>query len=130
MILTPLLELELPGVPVSSNNMYEGNGKRRGRRLSDAARAFKEGVEADTRNHINTNGLDFSRHVKKPLHVRYTLRQPTLYTSDWDGKVKAMQDSVMKAMGLDDRYIVHAEVIKLLDKENPRFLIEIWRRTP
>jgi Holliday junction resolvase RusA-like endonuclease len=127
MILTPLLKLELPGVPISSNNMYESNGKKRGRRLSDAAKAFKGSVEADTKNHINTHGLDFSQHVKKPLRVCYTFRQPKLYTSDWDGKVKAMQDSIFQAMGLDDRYIVHAEVFKYLDKENPRFLIEIWR---
>jgi Holliday junction resolvase RusA-like endonuclease len=120
-----LLSFELEGVPVSSNGMYK-NIKGRGRALTTDAKAWKAGVYADVKNIINKQELDFSHVVKKPLRAKYHFFVSELYRSDWDGKVKALQDSTMSAMGLDDRYIVHATVEKSLDKKRPRFAVEIW----
>jgi len=119
-----LLSFELEGVPVSSNGMYKNIG--RGRALTTEAKAWKAGVTADVKNIINHNQLDFRHVAKKPLRARYYFCVPELYRADWDGYIKALQDSTMDAMGLDDRYIVSAEAHKMLDKERPRFKVEIW----
>lgn len=121
-----LLSFELEGVPVSSNGMYKNIKGRGGRALTTEAKAWKEGVTADVKNIINRQGLDFRHLAKKPLRAKYHFYVPELYRSDLDGKVKALQDSTMSAMGLDDRYIVHATVEKSLDKKRPRFAVEIW----
>lgn len=119
-----LLSFELEGVPVSSNGMYKNIG--RGRALTTEAKAWKAGVTADVKNIINHNQLDFRHVAKKPLRAKYYFCVPELYRADWDGYIKALQDSTMAAMGLDDRYIVSAEAHKMLDKERPRFKVEIW----
>ncbi|MBK7107494.1 MAG: RusA family crossover junction endodeoxyribonuclease [Ignavibacteriae bacterium] len=119
-----LLSFELEGVPVSSNGMYKNIG--RGRALTTEAKAWKAGVTADVKNIINHQQLDFRSFAKKPLRAKYYFCVPELYRADWDGYIKALQDSTMDAMGLDDRYIVSAEAHKMLDKERPRFKVEIW----
>lgn len=119
-----LLSFELEGVPVSSNGMYKNIG--RGRALTTEAKSWKAGVTADVKNIINHNQLDFRHVTKKPLRAKYYFCVPELYRADWDGYIKALQDSTMDAMGLDDRYIVSAEAHKMLDKERPRFKVEIW----
>jgi Holliday junction resolvase RusA-like endonuclease len=119
-----LLSFELEGVPVSSNGMYKNIG--RGRALTTEAKAWKAGVTADVKNIINHQQLDFRSFAKKPLQAKYYFCVPELYRADWDGYIKALQDSTMDAMGLDDRYIVSAEAHKMLDKERPRFKVEIW----
>jgi Holliday junction resolvase RusA-like endonuclease len=121
-----LLSFELEGVPLSSNGMYKNT--RRGRALTTEAKAWKAGVTADVKNIINERGLDFRHLAKKPLRAKYIFFVPELYRADIDGYVKALQDSTMKAMSLDDRYIVSSSQDKVLDKKRPRFQVEIWSK--
>lgn len=120
-----LLDVTVPGLPVSLNNMYRNTS--RGRALTDKAKARKQEIILHIKSKINYAGIDYNAYVKSPLRIRMFFFVPALYRSDWDGLVKMAQDAAMQAMGLDDRYIVSALVTKTLDKDNPRFRITIWQ---
>lgn len=126
-----LCSFELNGLPLSSNNMYMNTsvgGKSR-RILTDEARAWKLERELAIRDVINETEMVFTAYRKKPLRVKYFFLVPRLFQADWDGYIKATQDCVFSAMGLDDRYIVSAEAHKLLEKKRPRIRVEVWSAT-
>ena len=126
-----LCSFELDGPPLSSNNMYMNTsvgGKSR-RILTEEARAWKLERELAIREVINDRAVDFTTYKKKPLRVKYYFMVPKLFQADWDGYIKATQDCVFSAMGLDDRYIVSAEAHKLLEKKRPRIRVEVWSAT-
>ena len=123
--MTHLLTYTMQGTPPSLNNMY--NNAARGRVLTEDAKAWKQRITLHAKNIINTLDMDFSEHAKKPLRISIQFWVSELYRSDWDGHVKMVQDCTMKAMGLDDRYVVLASVSKKLDKANPHFLVRVWR---
>lgn len=120
-----LLTYMMQGTPPSLNNMYKNAA--RGRVLTDEAKAWKRHIQMHVLDIINTLEMDFSEHAKKPLRISIQFWVAELYRSDWDGHVKMVQDCTIKAMGLDDRYVVLASVSKKLDKDNPHFLVRVWR---
>lgn len=119
-----LLTMEGKGIPPSLNNAYFNN-RNGGRTMKEEIKAWKLETIALARQCMDTD--DFSEHAKKPLAIKIKLWVPELYRSDWDGHVKVLQDAIMKAMGLNDAYIVQAEVTKKLSKDNPGFSVSLWR---
>lgn len=120
-----LLTVNIPGPAPSLNNAYFNNAHG-GRTMQTSIKNWKAGVTRVVANAIALKGLDFSPHQKKDLGIEIYFYVPALHKSDWDGHVKIIQDAVIKAMGLDDAYIVEAHVYKDLDKEDPRSSVNVY----
>lgn len=121
-----LLTYQGDGVPPGLNNAYFTNAHG-GRTMTSEIKRWKAETIGNVKSQINEASADYREHAKKPLAIQIKLWLPKLYVSDWDGHVKVLQDAIMKAMGLDDAYIVQANVSKRHDKHNPRFQVTVWR---
>jgi crossover junction endodeoxyribonuclease RusA len=65
-------------------------------------------------------GLIDQSKEKIPLALEIDFYYPTLWRHDVDSGVKAVQDILLKHLGLNDNRIVDLHVRKFADRENPR----------
>jgi Holliday junction resolvase RusA-like endonuclease len=103
------LALVLPGLPPSVNAAYQhtaGGGKQR----RPAVQAWEAQMSLVIRNAATLTGWTLP--ARTPFVLTVELHAARLYGFDLDNCLKILQDTVVRTLGLDDRYIVGLYVTK------------------
>ena len=108
------MKLTLPWPPTTNNLHTVANGRKI---LSEAGRQYKAEAFYALRNQ------DVRYIPEGDLEVTYWIYMPRL--TDWDNRVKAVQDALKGVAWKDDSQIAVAHVYRLRDRDNPRVEVEI-----
>lgn len=110
------LVLPWPGQNVNANHQYLRT--RRGVHLTDVARAWRDTVFVLARQH-SVHSLP----AVGPLLFSLDAYCPDLRRHDLDGLIKATQDAVCAACGVDDSRVTELRARKFVDRTNPRLVV-------
>ena len=128
----PQLVLELPGLPPSTNQLYSNfrgrrvlsaEGKRYKRNV--AMRVAKEFPAAGPWTNRDPFSLKITLHFD--IHTRTKGAQNRYKKFDVSNRVKVLEDAVCESFGIDDRQVLHLEVIKC-PTQGPERTVVTWRR--
>ena len=113
----PQLVLEIPGLPPSTNQLYSNF---RGRRvLSAQGKRYKRNVAMRVAKEFPTAGpftvedpfsLKIALHFD--IHTRTKGAKNRYKKFDISNRVKVLEDAICESFGIDDRQVLHLEVIK------------------
>jgi Holliday junction resolvase RusA-like endonuclease len=103
------LTVTLPGLPPSSNHAYQhtaGGGKRR----RPDVQAWEADMSLMIRNAATLAGWTWP--ARTPFALRIEFHAARLYGFDLDNCLKILQDTLVRTLNLDDRYITALQVTK------------------
>lgn len=91
--------------------------------------AFKLQADSWLKRHapVDKEVLETIQHANEHTPLDCVIRGyfVTMWKRDLDGIIKASVDALFAHIGLDDRLVVHYDVTKLVDRDNPRVEIEL-----
>ncbi len=113
-----ILYFSFDGLPTSANNMY--HRERRGVRLTDEARAWKEMTTLTAR--IQMKGEILQGYVGVEVHYFFPRRR-----ADLDNRLKALQDALNGVVWVDDSQIVETHTYKWFVRDDePHVDLTVW----
>jgi len=124
----PQLQVWIPHLPPSSNQIYIRHPTGKGRILSDKARAFKIKAMRTIQQEGRVAFLHFQHNVTYELSLAVFFEQVEVKTStkgdrfkkiDLSNQIKLIEDTVAEAVGIDDSHNFRLRLEKHCDPEHP-----------
>jgi Holliday junction resolvase RusA-like endonuclease len=132
--MNPELRVWVPHLPPSSNQIYVRHPQGKGRVLSDKARTFKIKAMRAVQKQGRVALLQLKQNVPYELTLAIFFEQVEVKSSstgsrykkiDLSNQVKLIEDTVAKAVGVDDCHNFRLLLEKHCDPENPGIYVKL-----
>ena len=135
---TPFLNVWVPFLPPSSNQIYVPHPTKKARILSDKARRFKIKAIQTIQKEGRVAFIQLEQHVtyelqlvvffEKVIHTGYPDKTPNRFAKiDLSNRIKLIEDTVAEAIGIDDSHNFKLVLEKHCDPKHPGLYVRLTR---